>query len=230
LKDRLKGAGTSLALPWRVPKAHPEEISMKTSPAQRSVVCAFPLVLTAALAPSPALGASRPIDASRSTMTVRVGKSGLFSVFGDNHEIRAPIASGKVDDGPQPSVELTIDAKGMKVLDPKLASEKRAEVQKKMLGPDVLDVERYGEIRFRSTSLKPAGSEGRWRVEGVLELHGTSSPVAFDVTVADGRVQGSAPVSQKAFGIPPISAAGGTIKVRDEVRIEFDVFLEPAAP
>jgi polyisoprenoid-binding protein YceI len=167
---------------------------------------------------------------SRSTITVRVGKSGIFSAFGDNHEIRAPIASGKVDDGPQPSVELAIDAKGMKVLDAKLAPEKRAEVQTKMLGSDVLDVERYAEIRFRSTSVKPAGSEGRWRVEGVLELHGASAPVEFDVTVADGRVLGSAHVSQKAFGIPPISAAGGTVKVRDEVQIEFDVFLEPPAP
>jgi polyisoprenoid-binding protein YceI len=190
----------------------------------------FPLVLTIAFVASPALGASRSIDVSRSTITVRVGKSGIFSAFGDNHEIRAPIASGKVDDGPQPSVELAIDAKGMKVLDAKLAPEKRAEVQTKMLGSDVLDVERYAEIRFRSTSVKPAGSEGRWRVEGVLELHGASAPVEFDVTVADGRVLGSAHVSQKAFGIPPISAAGGTVKVRDEVQIEFDVFLEPPAP
>jgi hypothetical protein len=183
-----------------------------------------------ALAASPALGASRSIDTSRSTITVRVGKSGLFSAFGDNHEVRAPIASGKVDDGPLPSVELAIDAKGMKVLDPKLAPEKRAEVQTKTLGPDVLDVERYAEIRFRSTSVKASGSEGRWHVEGVLELHGTSAPVAFDVTVVDGRIHGKATVSQKAFGIPPISAAGGTIKVRDEVEIDFDVVVEPAAP
>jgi polyisoprenoid-binding protein YceI len=203
---------------------------MRVSGASRSAVRAFPLVLTAALAASPALGASRPIDASQSTITVRVGKSGIFSAFGDNHEIRAPIASGKVDDGAVPSVELTIEAKGLKVLDPKLAPDKRAEVQKKMVGPDVLDVERHAEIRFRSTSVKPAGNEGRWRVEGVLELHGKSAPVAFDVTAAEGRVKGTAKVSQKAFGIPPISAAGGTVKVRDEVEIDFDVFVEPPTP
>jgi polyisoprenoid-binding protein YceI len=184
------------------------------------------LLVTAALAAGPVRGEMRTIDGKRSTVTVHVGKSGVFSAFGDNHEIRAPIASGTVDDGPQPSVDLTIDARGMTVLDPKLAPEKRAEVQKKMLGPDVLDVERYAAIRFRSKSVTRA-ENGRWRVAGVLELRGTSAPVAFDVTAADGRVQGSVKVSQKAFGIPPISAAGGTVKVRDEVQIDFDVFVEP---
>ena len=180
------------------------------------------LLLAATLAAGTALGESRPIDAKRSTVTVRVGKSGIFSAFGDDHEIRAPIASGTVDDGPQPSVALTIDAKGMVVLDPDLAPGKRAEVQKRMLGPEVLDVETYGEIRFRSTAVKPAGKE-RWHVEGELELHGRKAPLAFDVTAEGGRVAGTASVRQTAFGIQPIRVAGGTVKVRDEVRIEFDI-------
>ncbi len=180
------------------------------------------VLLGTALAAGTALGESRAIDAKRSTVTVHVGKTGVFSAFGDNHEIRAPIASGTVDDGPQPSVELTIDTKGMKVLDPGLAAGKREEVQKRMLGPEVLDVEKYGEIRFRSKVVKPAGKE-RWHVEGELELHGRKAPLAFDVTADGGRVAGTARVSQRAFGIEPISVAGGTVKVRDEVRIDFDI-------
>ncbi len=180
------------------------------------------LLLGAALAAGTAHAESRAIDAKRSTVTVHVGKTGLFSAFGDNHEIRAPIASGMVDDGPQPSVTLTIDAKGMTVLDPDLAPAKRAEVQKRMLGPEVLDVDKYGEIRFRSEAVRPAGKE-RWHVEGELELHGRKAPLAFDVTAEGGRVAGTARVRQTAFGIEPISVAGGTVKVRDEVRIDFDI-------
>jgi polyisoprenoid-binding protein YceI len=191
--------------------------------------CVPALLLAATLAAGPALAESRAIDAKRSTVTVHVGKTGVFSAFGDNHEIRAPIASGKVDDGTPPSVELTIDAKAMQVLDPGLAPEKRAEVQKKMLGPEVLDVERHGEIRFRSKSVKAAGN-GRWRVEGDLELKGKTGPVAFDATAEGGRIRGTASVSQKAFGIEPISVAGGTVKVRDEVKIDFDVVVEAKAP
>jgi hypothetical protein len=179
------------------------------------------------LATSAAHGEARTIDAKRSTMTVHVGKTGLFSAFGDNHVVRAPIASGKVEEGPPASVELTVDARGMTVLDPDFAPEKRAEVQKRMLGPEVLDVEKHPEIRFRSKSVTDAGN-GHFRVEGVLELRGKSGPVAFDVSAADGRVKGSAVVSQKAFGIQPIRVAGGTVNVKDELVIDFDIVTEPA--
>jgi hypothetical protein len=37
---------------------------------------------------------SQPVDTAHSVITVRVFKSGLFSAFADNHEIRAPISSG----------------------------------------------------------------------------------------------------------------------------------------
>jgi polyisoprenoid-binding protein YceI len=179
-----------------------------------------------ALGAAAAHGEGRAIDAKNSTMTVHVGKTGVFSAFGDTHEVRAPIASGTVESGPAPSVELVVDAKGMTVVDPSLSPEKRAEVQKRMLGPEVLDVEHHPAIRFRSKAVTAAG-EGRWKVDGVLELRGKSGPIAFDVTAANGRVKGTATVSQRAFGIEPISVGGGTVKVKDELRIDFDVATGP---
>jgi polyisoprenoid-binding protein YceI len=180
------------------------------------------VLLGGALFAASARGAPRTVDARRSSVSVHVGKSGVFSAFGDEHDVRAPILRGTVEDGPQPSVDLTIDARGMTVLDPNLAAGKRAEVQKKMLSAEVLDVERHPEIRFRSTAVTAAG-EGRWRVEGELELRGRKGPLTFDVTARDGRVKGTARLSQRAFGIEPVSAGGGTVKVKDELRIDFDV-------
>ncbi|MGZ6970763.1 MAG: YceI family protein [Thermoanaerobaculia bacterium] len=162
------------------------------------------------------------IDAEKSSFTVHVFKSGVFSAFGDNHEVRATVASGSVSDGEKPSVELAVDARQMTVLDPGLAKEKRAEVQKRMLGPEVLDVAKYPEIRFRSTAVRAMG-EGRWRVEGVLELHGKKVPLKFEVTGAKEKLRGSATVGQRAFGIEPISVAGGTVKVRDDVKVDFEI-------
>ena len=122
------------------------------------------------------------------------------------------------------------DALGtLTVLDPERKPEKRAEVQQKMLGPDVLDVEHNPEIRFRSTKIAAAG-EGRWHVEGTLELHNKPATVAFDVAVEGGRVKGTAKVSQKKFGIPPINVAGGTVKVADEVTIDFDIAVAGKTP
>jgi polyisoprenoid-binding protein YceI len=179
-------------------------------------------LLVSALLSASANGETWAIDGPQSSLTVHVFKSGLLSAFGDNHVVRATIASGSVAGGDQPAVEIAVDAHQMTVLDPDLAPAKRAEVQKRMLGPDVLDVAKFPEIRFRSTAVRPMG-EGRWRVEGALALHGHSVPLSFEVTGAKERFRGSATVSQRAFGIEPISVGGGTVKVKDDVKVDFEI-------
>jgi polyisoprenoid-binding protein YceI len=166
-------------------------------------------------------GETLAIDPERSSLTVHAFKSGLFSAFGDNHVVRAPIASGAVNDG-TPQVEIEVDARQMTVLDPDLAPAKRGEVQRRMLGPDVLDVARFREIRFRSTAVQ-ALAAGHWRVEGVLVMHGHSVLLSFEVTGAKGQFRGAANLSQRAFGIEPISIAGGTVKVKDDVMVDFEI-------
>jgi YceI-like domain len=180
------------------------------------------LLLLAAL--SPALGAQNfGIDAENSKVTVRVFKSGLFSAFAHDHEISAPIVRGTVLQSPQPSVELVFDARRLRVLDPGLAPDKRAEVQKTMLGPQVLDSERFPEITFRSSSVQRLG--GGWRVQGEMTIHGQTRPVTVEVAEAGSRYRGSVALRQRQFGIQPVSIAGGTVKVKDEIKIEFDVAL-----
>jgi polyisoprenoid-binding protein YceI len=56
-----------------------------------------------------------------------------------------------------------------------------------------------------------------------LTLHGKKQPVAVEVSLKDGHYRGSASFKQSSFGISPISIAGGTVKVKDEVKIEFDI-------
>lgn len=171
-----------------------------------------------------ARGETREIDAKASTLTVHVGKSGVFSGFGDTHEVRAPIAAGRVEIGPPASVSFTVNAKGMTVLDPQLSPQKRADVQKTMLSPEVLDVEEHPEIRFRSTEVRDEGG-GRWRVAGTLEIRGKGAPVTFEARVEGEHVRGEAEIRQTAFGIKPVSVAAGTVKVRDELKISFDVVV-----
>ncbi len=186
---------------------------------QGEVVC---LLLASVLVSRPVSGGSLAVDPERSSLTVRVFKSGFLSAFGDNHVIRAPLASGSVEEGSPPGVEIAVDARRMTVLDPDLSAAKRREVQERMLGAEVLEVSRYPEIRFRSTSVKPVAA-GRWRVEGVLALHGRSAPVSFEVTESKGEFRGSAKFAQTAFGIRPISIAGGTVKVKDELTVDFAI-------
>jgi polyisoprenoid-binding protein YceI len=160
------------------------------------------------------------IDTQRSTLTIKVFKSGVFSFAGDDHEIRAPITSGSVNEQER-IVELTVDARRMEVLDPKLSPEKRAEVQKKMLSGDVLDPEHFPQIEFRSTKVEKKGDD--LVVNGELSLHGTIRPVVVKVTGKAPNYKGSSTFKQSEFGIKPVSVGGGTVKVKDEVTVEFEI-------
>jgi polyisoprenoid-binding protein YceI len=166
---------------------------------------------------------TRPIDTERSTITVRASKAGLFSPFaGDNHEVSAPIASGTLNESDNASIALKIEARNLKVLDPKLAPDKRAEVQQTMHSDKVLDSARFPSIEFISTAIRADGKD-KWVVIGNLTLHGETHPVTAKVEKKDGRYLGATTFKQRQFGITPVSVAGGTVKVKDEVKIEFDV-------
>jgi hypothetical protein len=170
----------------------------------------------------------RAIDAKRSTVTVRAFKSGLFRAFADDHVIVAPLAEGSLDDSSTPSARFAIDVRGMRVLDPKLSPSNRNEVQTRMLGPEVLDADRFPQIRFRSLAITRQGGADRWSIQGDLEVHGRSRPVRVDVVRDHGHYTGSTSLRQSEFGITPISIAGGTVKVKDELKIDFDIVaLEP---
>jgi polyisoprenoid-binding protein YceI len=172
---------------------------------------------------APAFTAERAIDTANSTMTVKAFKAGMLSAFGHDHEISAPIASGKVDAAAK-HVELRVNASALRVRDPKASDKDREEIQKTMLGPEVLDAEHHSEIAFRSTSAEQAG-EGSWRVHGDLTLHGQTHPVDVEVKETNGRYVGSARLRQSEFGIKPVKVAGGTVKVKDEIVIDFDIQL-----
>jgi hypothetical protein len=188
---------------------------------RRTVTCAI-LAVVMLVGPTPAAADSRPVDVERSTLTIYAYKSGLFSAFADDHVIRAPIASGRVSEEGTLAVELAVNAAQMTVLDPTLPTDKRAEVQARMRGPEVLDSTRYPDIRFASTDIAPDGA-GQWRVSGDLTLHGMLRPLTFTVTRRDGHYRGAVVIRQRDFGIQPISIVGGTVKVKDELRVEFDI-------
>ena len=168
----------------------------------------------------------RAFDAAHSTMTVYAYKEGLFAFAADNHEINAPILSGSLDAASN-KVEVTVDAAKMVVLDPKMPAGRRAQVQANMTSAEVLDVQKYPKIAFTSTSMK-AAAPGHYTVDGELSLHGQTHPVSFDVTKTDANhFTGSTMVRQTEFGITPIRIAGGTVRVKDDVKVEFAIALKP---
>jgi polyisoprenoid-binding protein YceI len=176
--------------------------------------------------PAPAPAQPKPVDATRSKITIYVYKSGLFSALGHNHEVAAPVAGGTIDDGEHPAVKLRVRSGALQVLDADLDAGKRAEVQKTMLGPEVLDVERYPQVFFASTSVEKAGAAA-WSVRGTLTLHGRTQPLTMTVEQRNGVYRGSVEFKQSAFGIKPVSVGGGAVRVKDQVKIQFEIALSP---
>jgi hypothetical protein len=153
------------------------------------VACLWPAILT---------GQTRAIDTGHSVLIIHVFKGGLFSGFAHNHQIAAPIAEGSVEVSQHAQVSLRVYARKMRVLDPETSDETRAEIQKTMQGPAVLDSQRFPEISFQSAGVERVGND-HWFVHGNLTLHGQTKPVAVDVVLKDGHYRGTATLTH--FGV-----------------------------
>ena len=169
----------------------------------------------------------------RGQFRVYADAGGLFGALAHDHVIEAQKLEGcatiDAQNLPRSSVKVTFRTADLRVLDPKESADDRAKVQKTM-ETDVLRIAEYPTISFDSTGIEAAGSD-RYRVRGNLTIRGKSQPVVIPVVfkhLSDGtyQVTGEYKFKQSAFGIKPISLAGGTIKVKDEVRTQFDLFLK----
>src|ERR1700743_104525 len=158
----------------------------------------------------------------RSAIALKVFKAGIFSGFAHNHVVVAPIAKAEIN-AEKLTAEITVTTKEMKVTDPEVSEKDRAEIQNTMLGPKVLDSEKFPEIHFMSTRIEQTGPQ-HYRVLGMLELHGVKHEAVLEVTGTTRHYHGTGKLKQSDFGIKPISLGGGSIKVKDELELEFDVY------
>jgi polyisoprenoid-binding protein YceI len=85
-------------------------------------------------------------------------------------------------------------------------------------------VRQFPFISYHSLTTERRGTGG-WRVNGELDLHGRIHPLSMDAVSKNDRFTGSVTFRQSDFGIVPISIVAGTVKVRDEVTIEFDIAI-----
>jgi polyisoprenoid-binding protein YceI len=200
------------------------------------------LAACAVLAAGPAARAADvyEVDPAASTLTVHVGKAGLFKFAGHEHEVTAPVSSGRIEaaaaDLSRSSVTLTFRAADLRVTGKDEPPADLPKVQEAMVGPKVLDAARFDTIAFTSRTVTGrALPDGVYdlRIEGDLSLHGVTRPVTVPVRVRiapDGTLSaaGTAVVRQTDFGIKPVSVAG-VVNVKNELGLTFRVQARPAA-
>jgi polyisoprenoid-binding protein YceI len=82
---------------------------------------------------------------------------------------------------------------------------------------------------FKSSQIRvlPDGGE----IEGTITLNDVARPLRLRLTEqGPGHYQGTGTIVQSAHGIKPYSAFLGTLKLQDEVKLEFQVDLTKARP
>jgi polyisoprenoid-binding protein YceI len=174
------------------------------------------------------------IDNAKSKLQIDVAKEGAFKMFGHDHLIVAQEISGQVQFDPQKledsAVHLKVSAKSLTALDPGESDKDRGDVQATMLGEKVLDVVKFPEIVFTSTrvsAVKKNADGWELTLAGTLSLHGVEKPISFPLRVhAEAglvRAQGEVSVLQTDHGITPIKVGGGSVKVKDKLKISFTI-------
>ncbi len=144
-----------------------------------------------------------------SRFTVDVGRAGFLKVFSHDHVVEIRGFSGEVDWNPD--------------------EEELARIQTDM-EVKALDVENYLQILFVSEELtlsEEEGDERRGRVTGQITLRGVTNTVTIPLTLTVSeeslRAQGEFQIKGSDFGIDPISAAGGSVKTKDQLELTFDL-------
>lgn len=188
---------------------------------------ALPFTLLAVIA----AGDEYAIDPATSHVQVHVGKSGVFGFAGHEHEVVASPSGGRIVADPQrltaSSVSVEFRARDFRVTP---ANEKPSDIPKiqETMESDVLEIERHPDITFTSSTVK--GRErapGHYALDitGTMALHGVRQtltvPVEVEIQAATLTARGHLTLTHDAFGLKRASGGGGTVRVKNELTIDF---------
>lgn len=172
------------------------------------------------------------VETKGSTFTVKAFATGLLSAFGHNPTIAIPDFEGEVFLNPdaidQSSLRMVFHAASLIVTDD-ISEKDRDEINRRM-HDEVLESGSYPEIVYECSrvSASKTGEGQHWvALNGDLTLHGVTrnQPVSVRVSVNGNtlRATGDSSVRQSDYEIRAVSAVGGTVKLKDELKLSFDI-------
>ncbi len=177
---------------------------------------------------------SYSLDTNSGNLHVYTFKEGLLSKLA--HDLLIDITGFKVSlEVPEAgfasgSLELEIQTNSLKVIcalkdgerTDALKEKDVADIEKDM-GGKVLHPDKYPTANFRSKSIQE--KEGGYRISGDLSLHGVTKSMDFDLDTEGGNLKGLITLLQKDYSIKPFKAMLGTLKIKNEINIGFDLSL-----
>ena len=172
------------------------------------------------------------IDAKASRFQIRAFAAGMLSSMGHNPTIGVRDITGEIqfESGTLANASLRVYMKtaSMWVTDQMREKDKR-DIEDNMHN-DVLESRLFPEIVFECSSPTATKTgEGQYRVDmkGNLTLHGQtrSESVQAYLSVSDTmlRARGEFSIRQSDYRIRPVSAIGGTLTLKDELKCSFEI-------
>ncbi|MFZ3215995.1 MAG: YceI family protein [Candidatus Acidiferrales bacterium] len=169
-------------------------------------------------------------DPHASQLTVHAFASGLVAVVAHNPKFAIRDFSGKAQFVPgglaQATLRVNIKANSLTLMD-EVSEYDQREIHR-VMSEEVLETRPFPEIVFESsqvTAVKVSESLFRATIVGNLTMHGVTHTHSFSAQVVAGdeslRGYGDFTVKQTDYGIQIASVAGGTLKMKDEVKIAF---------
>jgi polyisoprenoid-binding protein YceI len=172
------------------------------------------------------------IEAKGSKFTVKAFAAGLLSALGHNPTIALPDFEGEIFLNPdaveQSSVRMVIQSASLNVVDD-ISEKDREEINRRM-HEEVLESDSFPDVVYECSrgSASQTGEGQYWvALNGELTLHGVkrSQPVSARVSVNGNtlRAAGEFSIRQSDYEIRPVSALGGAVKLKDELKLSFDI-------
>jgi len=172
------------------------------------------------------------VDARASRLTVRAFATGFLSAFGHNPSIsvrnlrgEARLASQTLD-GASLRAAVAVDSLAV---ENDISDKDRREMQRAM-NEEVLEAGKFPEISyecFRVSGNMTGERQFAFVLDGELTLHGVTrdQPISGRAFVTGDilRASGELVLRLSDHQITPVSAVGGGLKLKDEVKINFDV-------
>lgn len=171
-------------------------------------------------------------DAAASRFQIKGFVAGVLSALGHNPTIAIRDFAGEVQFQPgtleAASLELRLKASSFEVTN-QIRDKDKCEIEENM-HRDVLETDQFLEIVFRSSAASAVKTgEGQFRIDlnGSLTLHGVTrpQPIQTYVTVSEERLRarGDFSILLSDYQIRPVSAVGGTLKLKDELKCSFEI-------
>lgn len=172
------------------------------------------------------------IDARASRFTVRAFATGMLSAMGHNPTIGIRDFSGELTFDSErvraSDFQLTIKSSSLSVLDD--ISDKDRREMERLMNEQVLEVSKFPLIRYEASAIsvtKMGDALYSANLDGRLSFHGVTRNESITARVAlmgsMFRASGEFSLSQTGYGVKPISVAGGALKLKDELKLSFEI-------